>query len=108
MSASPSPPALLGIPRKADPELYFPPAGYSAPGQEFRAVETRPCSGWTGLVEWGAPTAGTETQVGGGDSWGSSGREPAPAQNDGHRGGGGFQGSPAVRERALTKREYPG
>lgn len=102
------PPALLGIPRKADPELSFPPAGRGAPGQELRAVETRPCSGRTGLVEWGAPTAGTETQMGGGDSWGSSGREPAPAQDNGRRAGGGFQGSPAVREPALTKREYSG
>ena len=55
-------------------------------------------------MEWGVPAAGIETRVGGGDCWGSV-KEPAATQDDGCRGGGGFQGSPAVMEWALTKRE---
>lgn len=55
-------------------------------------------------MESGVPAAGIETRVDGGDCWGSV-KEPAATQDDGCRGGGGFQGSPGVMEWALTKRE---
>ena len=79
---SPTPAALPEIPRKVDPELYLPTTGRGAPGQEFRALETRPGSGKMGLMEWGAPAADTERQVGGGDCWGSR-TEPAPLRTVG-------------------------